>query len=482
VKYLFLLFIALLLSFKAYGRGSEADPRSEDEDDIMHTLAREGRHDLENERWNFYGQTTFISQWMNAFPAAYTNLNGSTNSLLPNAQNSFSWTATLFFGLKLWDGGEIYAVPEVISEMPFSGLKGLGGDIQNFEMQKNGGQEPVIYTARAYYKQTVNMGGEAVQLDSDPLQLGSKVESRRFTFAFGKFSLLDFFDRNTYAGDLRRQFFNMSFMASAAYDFAADSKGYTFGFVGEQTWDNWAIRYGRAAATYQPNQLDLNYDLFTYYGEQLEIQYSNELWGHPGSIRILGMHNHENMGNFNDAMNVYKSNPSQYNSTTCNSFNYGNQNPTAPDLCWVRKPQDKYGIGINIEQELRSDLGVFFRGFWNDGNTEVYSYTSTDRSLSLGGLLTGQEWDRPKDTLGLGFSANWISKSHAQYLGMGGIDGFIGDGAISQASEHVVDVFYSLNLANPFWVTADYQHISNPGYNSVRGPVNVFGVRAHLEF
>jgi high affinity Mn2+ porin len=477
-----LIFLFLCAPFQAHARGSEADPRTEDEDDIMHVLARQGLHDFDDETWNFYGQSTYISQWMNAFPALYTNLNGSPNSLKPNAQNSFSWTATLFFGAKVWDGGEIYAVPEVVGELPLSGLKGLGGDIQNFELQKAGSEVPIIYLARGYFKQSFDMGGDIIQVESDPLELGKRTDSRRFSFVVGKFSLLDFFDHNSFAGDLRRQFFNMSFMASAAYDFSADSKGYTFGSVLEQRWDSWAFRYGRTAVTYDPNQLILNYNLFQYYGDQAEIEHAHEIGGMPGAIRILGFHNHEYMGKFSQAIAIFETNPQKYNATTCTGFNYGNPNAGAPDLCWARKPNDKFGIGINIEQMVSEDLGFFARGFWNDGNEEVYSYTSTDRSISVGGLLMGERWERPKDSLGIGFSQNWISKSHARYLALGGIDGFIGDGGLSQATEHVVDIFYSINVANPFWVTADYQHIANPGYNSARGPVNIFGVRAHIEF
>ena len=119
---------------------------------------------------------------------------------------------------------------------------------------------------------------------------------------------------------------------------------------------------------------------------------------------------------------------------------------------------------------------------YSDGKTEVYSYTSTDRSLSLGTLIKGRSWGREADMVGLGYAQGWISKSHAQYLGMGGIDGFIGDGAIRQAAEHAVDVFYSFNVWNPIWITADYQFIANPGYNADRGPVNIYSARFHAEF
>ena len=93
----------------------------------MNVLSGAGLHDLDDERWNAYGQVTYISSWKLPFPAAYTNLNGSPNSLLPTAERSFTFSVTLFLGVKLWPGGEVYVVPEVIAERPLSNLHGLGG-------------------------------------------------------------------------------------------------------------------------------------------------------------------------------------------------------------------------------------------------------------------------------------------------------------------------------------------------------------------
>jgi carbohydrate-selective porin OprB len=127
-------------------------------------------------------------------------------------------------------------------------------------------------------------------------------------------------------------------------------------------------------------------------------------------------------------------------------------------------------------------VGLFLRGMYNDGRTEVYSYTSADRSLSLGTLIGGPWWGRPRDMFGVGYGANWISGKHADYLGMGGIDGFVGDGRTTRATEQVVDLFYSLNLLSSIWVTVDYQHINNPAFNAARGPVDIYGARIHAEF
>lgn len=476
-----LLFHLMFSMLPARAAVSEPDPRAEEAFDFMNVLAKKGLHDLKDERWNAYGQFTYISSWKGAFPASYTNLNGSPNSLLPGSERSFTGTATLYLGLKTWQGGEIYYAPEMISSRPLSDLKGLGGAIQNFELQKGGSETPIYYRSRLFFKQTFGFGGDRIQLDSDPMQLGTTVDSRRLVVRVGNFSVIDFFDKNSYSGDLRRQFLNMAFLTYSSFDFAGDARGYTWGGIAEYFHDDWTIRFGHVAVPVDPNQLPIDTRIFTFYGQQAELERRHLLHGRPGAIRILAYRNHENMGKFSDAIAAFQSDPNK-NATTCTGFNYGSGNTGAPDLCWARKPNNKMGIGINLEQQVLDDVGLFFRGMYSDGKTEVFSYTSTDRSVSLGALANGSRWGRKKDLLGIGFAAGWISSQHAQYLNMGGIDGFVGDGRIKDRPEHVVDIFYSVNLLKTLWVTADYQHITNPGFNADRGPVNVYGMRVHAEF
>ena len=71
---------------------------------------------------------------------------------------------------------------------------------------------------------------------------------------------------------------------------------------------------------------------------------------------------------------------------------------------------------------------------------------------------------------------------HARYLRMGGVDGFIGDGALTQANENMTEIFYSRHIAKSIYLSFDYQRVWNPGYNAVRGPVNLFGGKFHVEF
>ena len=460
---------------------TEPGPREDAAFDVMNLMTRHGLHEIHEESWNAYGQLTYISSWKLPFSAPYPNPSNNTNSLVTEAERSFTASATLYLGVRLWHGAEAYLVPEVIAEKPLSGLHGLGGAIQNFELQKTGSATPQIYRSRAYLRQTIGLGGKHVVRTSDPSQLGTVVDSRRLVITAGNFSVLDFFDKNTFSGDLRRTFFNMAFMTYAAYDFAADARGYAWGGAAELVWDDWALRIARLTPPQDPNQLPLDFRIDKHYGDQAEIEHAHKILGREGVVRVLGYRNRENMGRFDDAVATYKSDPTK-NAAACTSFNYGSGNATAPDLCWARKPNVKVGIGVNLEQHITEDIGVFLRGMISDGRTEVYSFTSTDQSLSFGAVAKGTMWRRPTDIAGVGLGMGWISRQHAEYLRLGGIDGFIGDGNINAAMESVVELFYSFNVFSTIWLTGDYQRITNPAFNADRGPVDVLGARIHAEF
>jgi high affinity Mn2+ porin len=481
-KFLIILLLSTVFSITTAQAENYPDLNDEDEFSLMGALSDHDWHDLKDERWNAYSQATYIASFKPSFPAAYTNLNGSPNSLSPYSEYGFTATFTSYLGLKAWKGAEFYAAPEMISELPLSGLKGIGGAYQNFELQKNGDQHSTWYPSRAIYRQTVSLGGTTNEVKSGPMQLGGTADSRRVVFTAGMFSILDIFDKNTYAADLRRQFVNMAFLTNAAYDFASDARGYSSGLVGEFYFDDWAFRFARLTGPKNPNQLEREYNIFKYYGDQVELEHKHVIKGQPGAVKLLAYRNRERTGRYTDAIAAYQADPNNKNATTCTTFNYESGNSNAPDLCWARKPNIKMGIGINLEQAITEDIGVFFRGMYSDGKTEVGAYLPADRSLSFGVAMKGLRWGRKKDTLGLGYGQSWISKDHVNYLNMGGIDGFIGDGKINYRHEHVVDIYYQWHVISSTWVTFDYQHLANPGYNADRGPVDFYNARVHFEF
>lgn len=447
----------------------------------MNFLADRGLHDIHQERWNIYGQFTYISSWKRGFNAPYTNLNGSNNSLIPQAERSFTGSFTLFFGVHLWPGGEAYLVPEVISSRPLSQLRGIGASIQNFELQKTGSETPQLYRSRLFLRQTFGFGGDRVEKPSDPMQVATVVDSRRLVITAGSFTVLDVFDRNSITWDPRQTFVNMAFMTHSSWDFPSDARGYAYGATAELYWDDWALRVGRITPPLLPNQLETDFRIYKYYGDQLELEHDHTLFKQTGAVRLLGFRNHVRSGRFDDAVLAYQADRTK-NAAACTDFNYGSTNPTAPDFCWVRKPNVKIGIGINLEQHILDDVGVFLRAMYADGQSEVYAYDPADRSLNFGAVAKGSTWRRPFDVTGVGYGLGWISAAHARYLKMGGVDGFVGDGTINRGAETVIEYFYSVNLFKALWFTGDIQYITNPGFNKDRGPVTIYGARAHAEF
>lgn len=475
------LLATMVAPASARAQASTVPDEPDDQFSLMQWLGDHGLHDVKDERWNAYGQATYISSWKMAFPAAYTNLNGSPNSLRPDAERSYTGTATLYFGVKLWRGAEAYFAPEMIVERSLSQLHGLGGAIQNFELQKGGSEAPQLYQSRLYLHQTFSLGGGQVRADSAPLQLGTSYARRRVAISVGNFSILDFFDKNAFGIDPRQGLVSLAFLTYPAYDFASNARGYSWGGVAELLWDDWAVRVARITPPKDPNQLPVDFRLGTFYGDQLEVEHRHQLHEREGSLRALAFRNRENIGRFSDAVAAFLADPAK-NATTCTGFNYGSQNAGAPDLCWARRPNTKIGGGLFAEQYVARDVGVFTRAMVTDGQSEVDAFTSTDRSASIGVLAKGRAWARTADVTGVGWNAGWISRAHADYLRRGGIDGFVGDGTINAAAERVWDVFYSMNVSRSVWMSGDYQHISNPAFNADRGPVNVFSVRLHTEF
>ncbi len=105
-----------------------------------------------------------------------------------------------------------------------------------------------------------------------------------------------------------------------------------------------------------------------------------------------------------------------------------------------------------------------------------------DETFLAGAFANGQRWSRKFDRAGIAFVSNGISRDHQEYLALGG-DGFLlGDGALSYARETIEEGYYTAHVWRGIFAAFDLQHINNPGYNHVRGPVIVPGLRLHLEF
>jgi hypothetical protein len=282
----------------------------------------------------------------------------------------------------------------------------------------------------------------------------------------GKISLLDVFDNSSFAHDPRTQFLNWSLLTHGAFDYAADSRGYTVGAALEYYRDEWVFRAGRFEQPVESNGLPLDSRIFAHYGDQFEIEHSHEVDGQPGKLRFIAFRNKARMGSFRDAIDVW---------------NAGGR-VGVPSVADVRKDQIKVGFGIGAEQSITKDIGLFARASVNDGGEETYAFTEIERSLSGGVVLRGEAWGRPDDNFGLACVRNGLSANHRQYIAYGGLGAFIGDGNISYKPENIVESYYSLALNKSAWLSVDYQHVGNPAYNADRGPARFLGVRMHTEF
>ncbi|WP_316152844.1 carbohydrate porin [Cupriavidus sp. BIC8F] len=409
--------------------------------------------------FGFHGQSTYVWQRKPAFGAAYSG----PNSLSTEKAKSYSFTATLDLGLRLWQGAEFHFNPEVAQGVPFSGLHGVGG-LSNGELAKGASTNPVFYRARAFIRQTWGLGGGTETLEGDFNQLARTVDQRRVVLTAGNFGVLDVFDQNEFGSDPRTQFMNWSFLTHGAFDYAADSRGYTWGLSLEYIGDGWSARIGRFLQPLESNGLQLDTRMFEHYGDIIEVEKRYQLAGRPGTARLLWFRNKARMGAFSDAIG------------------FGMANNTTPDVADVRREHAKSGVGVTLVQQVTDSLGMFARASLSDDKTETYAFTEIGRQVSAGGVLKGDAWGRARDALGVAVAINMLGPNHRNYLAAGGQGAFLGDGALRYGPEQILEIYYSFQPVKYLSISPDFQYVRNPGYNRDRGPVKFYGVRFHGEF
>uniref|UniRef100_Q47A57 OmpA-like transmembrane domain n=1 Tax=Dechloromonas aromatica (strain RCB) TaxID=159087 RepID=Q47A57_DECAR len=414
------------------------------------------------ENWQAKGQATYVSQKSKSFSAAYSG----PNSLSTDGESSYTFTSTAYLGARLWQGSELYLNVEAGQGDPLSRLTGLGG-FTNGEATRVSGTSIKAYRQRLFLRQTWALGDDTEFVESAFNQMAGHVAKDRFVLTMGNFSTLDIFDGNAYAKDPRTQFMNWSNMAHAAFDYAADARGFGWGFAGEWYQGDWVFRFGRMTGPREPNALPIDYQIKRHYGDQIELEHAHEIADQPGKIRLLAFRNRANLAAYRDGSTWLDNNP-------------------GPDQIAIQNVRNgekiKYGFGLNIEQAITENIGAFLRAMRADGRTETYAFTEADASFATGLSLKGSLWGRSDDTVGVAWMRNALSHERRDYLAKGGISFFIGDGALNYRPENILETYYSLKALPGLWLTADYQRISNPAYNADRGPANILSLRAHAEF
>ncbi|HEY1760322.1 MAG TPA: carbohydrate porin [Bryobacteraceae bacterium] len=411
------------------------------------------------ERWNIFWQATSIGQAHDNFHAPYTG----PESLSGPAEAEASLTTTLFTGFRLAQYTELYFDPEIAGGKGFSNVDGLA-NASNGELPRVSSATPKPYLARLYLAQDFGFGDEKEDVESDTNQLGGARPMTRYSIYAGRFTVTDFFDKNSYSNDPRTQFMGWAVMFNGAWDYPADTRGYTWGWVHEFHTRNWSVRYASAAEPKVANGEQFDRRLFRDRGDMFEGERRYAPHKHPGVARLLAFLLHTDSGSYGEALQLAA------------------KNGTTPDINdTLQVGRLKYGVGLNMEQEIAKDVGVFGRLGWNDGKTESFAFTAIDRLATGGVSFNGSRWGRPNDTMATELTVSGLSAVHADYLAHGGLDFLIGDGRLRYGPETIWETYYSARIREGLFTSLDAQYAVNPAYNRDRGPVWIGSLRLHVE-
>lgn len=418
---------------------------------------------LKDSGWSYHFQFTGILQGHPTFHAPYTG----QNSLTPGHERAYSVTATAYLGRRLWKGAAIYFNPEMAGGKGFGSTLGIAG-FPNGETFRIGNPEATVYVARIFLRQHIDLDKEHFEyIPDDANHVAERVSTTRITLTAGKFSVGDFFDNSGVSHDPRSDFMNWAFMNNGAYDYAANTRGYTYGFVAEYVHPGWTLRLGTALEPKFANGPELDWHYTHTSSENLELEKRYSLHQHKGTIRLLTFYNINKGPLYKNAIDA-KQDGSDTSMDVIYGKDYGNK---------------KYGFGINAEQELSDIISAFLRLGWNDGKSATWAFAEIDNTVSGGIRVYGKGWKRSSDNIGVALLSNGLSKDHRDFLAAGGYGFMIGDGQLPHYSrENIAEVFYQCKLLYNLWATLDYQFVDHPAYNADRGPVHVFSARAHIEF
>ena len=412
---------------------------------------------LRNDRFSIHAQTTIINQFKPAFPVKYTG----TNSLLPSQEDKTSITATVFLGVRLWNGASIFINPEISGGYGLSSTLGIAA-APNGETFRIGNPAPQIYLARLFFRQVFSLTKEKSYQKSDFNQPGGYIPDKYLAVTIGKTGIVDYFDDNVYSHDPRTQFMSWGLMDNGAWDYPANTRGYTPGIVLEFVTPKHELRYGISLVPLTANGDYMNWKILLANSNTLEYTFRYQMKKRKGAIRALGFFTTANMGNYRQSLALDPLHPVIEN-TRANGHT-------------------KYGFGINADQEINDFLGCFLRASWNDGNNETWVFSEIDHTISAGISANGKKWKREGDNTGLAFVASGISKPHQDYLKAGGLGFMLGDGNLNYTGEYLTELYYSAELLkNAIYISTAWQLLINPGYNLDRqGPVNILSVRVHI--
>jgi high affinity Mn2+ porin len=417
---------------------------------------------FKDSRFWLSGQANFIFQTHPPFHAAYSG----RNSLNPNYEKATSRLMTLYTGFRLNDSTEFLVDIEEAGGAALSTGLGLAGNT-DLDIVRNPLLSKAPYIGRGMIHKVFALSEDKIENQRSFLSLFDELPRRRLEVRFGKFGMPDFFDVNSVGSDTHFQFNNWTIDNNGAWDYAADTRGYTVGATADYEDRNWGFRFAEALMPKVANGIDLVWKPWQAHAENFEYELRHGMIPKtPGVVRLLAYVNHANMGIYREAVANFD----------------GGLTPVPEITNHPWRITRKYGFGINIEQNLTRNLTAFARFGWDNGKTESFAYTEVDQTFSGGLGANGAWWRRKQDRAGIAFVTNAISKDHQTYLADGGLGFLLGDGKLNYGRENIVESYYTIHAWRGIYLAPGVQHIQNPGYNRDRGPVLVPTFRAHVEF
>jgi hypothetical protein len=425
----------------------------------------------ETSRFYIAGQANIIFQADGPFHSPYEG----TNSFIGRGEYKTSLLGTLYLAAQVRRDPKTET--DALLNLESAGGRGLSealglAGFTNLDVVRNPNLGPVPYMARAQLHQTIGFTDKLIDSPRTPFSLATQVPERRLEFYVGKMSLPDYFDINSIGSDSHLQFMNWSVDNNGAWDYAADTRGYTYAAVAEYDDKVWSARYAVALMPTVANGIDLVWNLRQASGQNMEFELRKSVVGNllpsdrKGVVRVLSYVNHAHMGLYRVANQAYLS----------------GEDPTPEITKHETYGAVKYGFTLNAEQELTTNIRIFGRFGWNEGQHESFAYTEDDQTFEFGGDYSGRAWSRPYDKLGVAFVTNAIKADHQAYLGFGGLGFLLGDGKLNYAREDILESYYNLHAWRGMYYALDLQYINHPGYNQDRGPVLVESVRMHVDF
>jgi high affinity Mn2+ porin len=413
--------------------------------------------DNPDERWfDVHYQATVATQAHPGFSAAYSG----PHSLSPDAESATSVVMDVFSAARLWRGAELYFNPVLSGGRGLSSTEGVAA-FPSGEVYRVGDPDPTIFLGRVFFRQTFGLGGGRIQLDPGPTQLAGHRDRDALTILVGRFTTTDVIDANPVSNDPHTRFMSWGLWASAAFDYPADTRGYTWGASAALDLGDWSARAGIFLEPKEANGTDFEWDVTRARGIAFEGERRWSIGGRAGAVRALAFLNTAHMGDYDLAL-----------ATTA-----------PPDVTATRQDgRKKYGFAASANQDFGSGLSGFVRASWDDGQTETWAFTEIDRSLAFGAVQSGTLWGRESDEAGAAVVISGLSNQHRRYLEAGGLGFLIGDGALRYGPEILGEIYYRLQVTKEISVGGNYQPIINPAYNRDRGPVHVFTGRLHVAF